>query len=74
MDECWKVTVDRDACIGSGICVGTAPDHFRLDDSRSRPVAEVVGPDEILLDAAESCPSEAITVYDAAGRRLAPEP
>jgi ferredoxin len=72
MDECWKVTVDRDACLGSGICAATAPEHFRLDNDRSRPINDVISPDNVVLDAAETCPAEAITVYDAAGRQLAP--
>ena len=74
MDQCWTVTVDRGACMGSGICAATAPKHFRLDKGRSRPVEEVINPDDIVLDVAETCPAEAITVYDTAGRQLAPEP
>jgi ferredoxin len=31
MDECWTVTVDRDACLGSGMCAANAPRHFQLD-------------------------------------------
>jgi ferredoxin len=73
MEECWRVTVDRDACLGSGMCAGTAPDHFRLDDGRSRPIEEVISPDDIVLDAAETCPAEAIRIYDDAGRQLAPD-
>jgi ferredoxin len=73
MDGCWKVTVDRDACLGSGICAGTAPEHFRLEDERSRPINEFVDPDEDVRDAAEMCPAEAITVYDADGTVVAPE-
>jgi ferredoxin len=72
MDERWKVTVDRDVCIGSGVCVGTAPRHFRLDDGRSRPIAEIVDPDDTVVAAGESCPTEAITIQDAAGHQLAP--
>lgn len=72
MPECWTVRVDRDACLGSGICAGTAPEHFRLEDGRSRPVEERVPPDDRVVDAADLCPAEAITVSDAAGRRLAP--
>jgi ferredoxin len=72
MDECWKVTVDRDVCLGTGICVGTAPEHFRLEGYRSRPVEELIDPDDLVLDAAETCPTEAIAVYDGTGRKLAP--
>ena len=71
---CWRVTVDRDACLGSGLCAGSAPRHFRLEDGRSRPIEELIEPDEIVLDAAEMCPAEAISVYDTDGRLLAPEP
>lgn len=74
MDEQrWQVTVDRNVCMGSGSCVGTSSGGFRLDaEGKSRPVAEFVEPDDTLIDAAELCPAEAITVRDATGRQLAP--
>ncbi|MFI7067132.1 ferredoxin [Kribbella sp. NPDC050124] len=66
----WKVTVDRDACIGSGMCLGIAADHFELGpDRRSRPVSATVDADEPaaldLASAAECCPGAAITVVAA---------
>jgi ferredoxin len=73
MTEHWKITVNRDICLGSGLCAGTAPRHFRLDDGRSRAIQEDIEPDDNVLDVADTCPAEAITVYDAAGRRLAPD-
>ena len=73
MDERWKVTVDRDACLGSGVCAATAPRRFRLDGGKSRALQEEIEPDDIVLDVADTCPAEAITVHDAAGRRLAPD-
>ena len=73
MNERWKVTVNRDACLGSGICAATAPRHFRLDDGKSRPLQEDIEPDDIVLDTADTCPAEAITVRNAAGHRLAPD-
>ena len=72
-DERWRVAVDHQRCMGTGVCAGTAPDRFRLTDGRSSPVDELVEPDELLVDVAESCPTEAITVRDAAGRQIAPE-
>jgi ferredoxin len=70
----WRVGVDRETCIGSGMCAATAPNHFILDADRSRPLAEQIEPDDVVIDAAESCPVEAIVVTDAAtGERLAPE-
>lgn len=70
----WRVAVDRSACRGSGMCIGLAPEHFGADDSgKALPRAELVSADEAVLDAAESCPLEAITVTDeATGQRLAP--
>lgn len=60
----WRLDVD-DSCIGSGVCAGTAPRHFALgDDNRSRPLAGTVAADDAVLDAAASCPVEAITVTD----------
>lgn len=73
MNERWKITVDRGACLGSGVCAGTAPSHFRLDDGRSRAIPEDIEPDDIVLDVANTCPAEAISVYNATGHRLAPD-
>lgn len=70
----WRVHVDPTRCIGSGICAGVAPQHFVLVDGLSRPVAERIAADESVLDAAESCPLEAIVVSDLDNlRRIAPE-
>lgn len=56
------VTIDEAACAAHGDCVDVAPEVFVLDD-----VAKVVGtgPDELLLAAAEACPSAAIVLRDA---------
>jgi ferredoxin len=53
--------VDEDACAGHGDCVAIAPDVFELDD-----IARVIGtgPPELILEAAEACPSVAISVFD----------
>jgi ferredoxin len=73
MDEHWKVAVDQGACLGSGVCAATAPRHFRLEGGKSRPLQEEIAPDDVVLDVAETCPAEAITVRDASGRRIAPD-
>ncbi|MCM0675546.1 ferredoxin [Micromonospora phytophila] len=75
VEQMWRVHVDPTRCIGSGICAGIAPGHFVLVGGLSRPVAERVAPDDALLDAAESCPMEAVVVSEGDGlRRIAPEP
>jgi ferredoxin len=58
--------------MGSSGCVFAAPDHFTLDDGVALPIVELTGRDEAVYDAAVSCPTEAITIHDAAGTRLAP--
>jgi ferredoxin len=62
----WKVSVDKNACIGSAMCVALAPGRFLLDErQRSGPVEAEIDPDEVVRDAAASCPSEAISLVDA---------
>lgn len=62
----WHIEINED-CIGSGVCAGTAPGYFTLaPDGYARPSAETVEPDETVLDAAASCPMEAIVVTDQA--------
>ncbi|GAA3837593.1 hypothetical protein GCM10022243_00110 [Saccharothrix violaceirubra] len=70
----WCVAVDGRTCIGSGMCAAVAPGHFRLDGAVSVPKRTELEPDDVVLDAAESCPVEAILVRDADGTVLAPEP
>jgi ferredoxin len=59
----YLVVIDDGACAAHGDCVELAPEVFVLED-----VARVIGdgPDELLLAAAEACPSVAICLLDAA--------
>lgn len=62
----WLVAVDKASCIGSAMCVAVAPDRFALDEQgRSGPVVAETEPDEVVRDAAASCPMEAISLLDA---------
>jgi ferredoxin len=68
-----SITVDRTVCMGTAMCVGTAPDRFTLVDGKSSAVADRTPFDDDVLAAAETCPVEAITVRDAAtGEVIAP--
>jgi ferredoxin len=63
MGDRWHVEVDRSVCIGSAQCLHHAPDGFRLDSARqSHPVRPDTDAAEQLLQAAESCPVEAIVI------------
>jgi len=68
-----KVRVYRDLCIGVGNCVAFAPTVFQLDEENK---AVVLDPssvdDDTLLEAAESCPENAIIVEDDEGQQLYP--
>ena len=57
----YLVRIDEGACAAHGDCVDLAPEVFELDD-----VARVIGtaPHEVLLAAAEACPSAAILLVD----------
>ena len=69
----WRIDIDRHTCISSGMCAGVAPDHFELEGDGAHALAEVVDQDEAVIDAAESCPVEAIRVFAATdGSLVAP--
>ncbi|WP_181805771.1 MULTISPECIES: ferredoxin [Streptomyces] len=63
MGDRWHVEVDRALCIGSAQCVHRATGSFRLDSAmQSHPVDPETDANGKILDAAESCPVEAITI------------
>jgi len=67
------IRIDRTLCVGFGDCVEEAPAAFGLDDET---LAVFVTPEDVprqvLLDACASCPVDALTVLDAAGRQIVP--
>ena len=68
-----RVRVDRDLCIGVGNCVAIAPTVFKLDEENKAVVLEPASvDDDALLEAAESCPVQAIILEDDEGRQLYP--
>lgn len=79
-----RIEVDADRCLGFGSCVIVSPDVFRLDERpgkgvfRSRAKLDVLdesgGKDfDNLLMAAQSCPTQAITIMDRkTGKRVYP--
>lgn len=68
------VRIDRNLCVGFGDCIDEAPESFELDGDgvvvfRSDP--EAAGRERI-VSACASCPVDALTALDEAGRQLAP--
>lgn len=57
--------VDRDACIGCGLCESVCPDVFELDDENISVVLVDPIPEEFedcAKEAEEDCPTDAIHV------------
>jgi len=67
-----KVRIDRDLCLGLGNCVAIAPTVFKLDKENKAVVLTPSVDDAKLLEAAESCPENAIIIEDDDGRQLYP--
>lgn len=69
-----KATVDHDLCIGAAMCVAIAPDVFELNNQGlSEVVHPEAGTDDLLREAAENCPQQAIILQDDAGQQIYPE-
>ena len=65
--------VDRELCSGVSNCVAIAPTVFKLDDQNKAVVLDPSSVDEeTLMEAAESCPENAIIVEDDGGNQLYP--
>jgi len=58
-----KIEIDRDECIGDGICADEAPNTFEMDDDEKAVVKEgSTDSHECILGAAENCPTDAIRI------------
>ena len=57
-----KPVVDRDLCIGCGLCPSIAPEIFEMDDEGKAIVLVEETDDAAAQEAAAACPVGAITV------------
>jgi ferredoxin len=68
-----RICIDRTLCVGFGDCVGAAPEAFVLADDG---VVVFVTPERVdraqLIAACDTCPVDALTVWDETGTQLAP--
>ncbi len=68
-----KIKLDRDKCISAATCVAIAPNTFDLDDEGKVILKDPKGDDEqTIIDAAKSCPTLAIEIYDDEGKQIVP--
>ena len=69
----YIVSIDQSRCIGAGNCVHIAPTVFQLDEEN---IAYLIDPtsvdDETVLDAARSCPTNAIYLDTEDGQAVYP--
>jgi ferredoxin len=71
----YRIEIDREECLGDGLCCDEAENTFEMDDEDK---ARVVNPDgdspEDVHSAAENCPVDAIRLFDAeSGKPVWPE-
>ena len=63
-----NIEILRIRCCGTGSCVEIAPGVFKLDSKQRCVVIDAeAATREVLLEAAEACPCDAIVVTDDAG-------
>lgn len=69
-----RVYIDVDSCTGSGTCARLVPSVFKVRNSCAEVTDEAVSatPQEMLRDAAQSCPWAAIILEEDDGRRIYP--
>jgi|SRR3972149_5364663 len=68
-----KIVVDRNLCIGAASCIAVAPEVFELDSENKAVVYNDKGADdETILLAAQSCPTQAILIFDEDGNQIFP--
>lgn len=62
-----KVTIDRDGCIGCGVCASDCPEVFSMaDDNKAQAISGDVpeNAQDCANDAVESCPVSVIQISE----------
>ena len=60
-----RVLVDRERCVGSGVCESLAPEVFEVDDDGALVVHKPEPADEeldVVRDAVQQCPARALAL------------
>jgi ferredoxin len=65
MERKLEVAVDQSLCVGAESCVYTAPGTFRVEDGKTFVILPPGDDESAIVDAALTCPMQAITVRDA---------
>ena len=60
-----RISVDRERCIGSGMCIVFAPGTFAHDAEAKAIVVDPDGdPEEAVRNAVEGCPTGALAIHE----------
>ncbi len=69
----YRATVDKNLCTSVASCVAIATNTFELNADGIAEVKKQNGDsDQVILEAAKSCPVNAIAVFDEAGKKIWP--
>lgn len=70
----YKISIDRNLCIGAATCIAIAPKAFALDSEAKAILLGTVNEetDQTILDAVKSCPVAAIILTDQTGKQIYP--
>ena len=70
----YKIKIIKDKCISAASCVGIAPKTYQLDkDNIVYVVSEDGDTAENILLGAQSCPTNAIEIYEQDGTKVWPK-
>ncbi|HTO91717.1 MAG TPA: ferredoxin [Candidatus Sulfotelmatobacter sp.] len=68
-----QIRIRRTECCGNAECVAIAPEVFALDSKQKVTVLDPeAAPEERLIEAAETCPCQAIEILDDEGNLIFP--
>lgn len=70
----YRAEVDRKLCVSVASCVAIAGNTFELDKDGIAVIKKANGDsDAVILQAAQSCPVNAIIIYDENGNKIHPK-
>jgi len=62
-----KVVINKDACVGCGMCVHQNPEYLVFDENgHAEPIGKEIKPEDKknILESIECCPTEAICIVE----------